>query len=293
MKTLESLTFNNAYDIIHTVMTNQDNNATTKNYAYIDSQNLNMTIQNLGWNVDWAKFREYLYVKHQVTVAYLFIGYIAENQELYSFLQKAGFVIIFKPVVIGKEGNVKGNIDAELVLQVMIDQQQYAKAVIVTGDGDFHGLLNYLYSQNKLEVLLVPNMRQYSQLLKGAARDKIEFISEMRRELEYKKRPSAARTSSIANGSSNSTNGTGRTVPAENASTPPGSAVSNNSPSGNSRGRSRRGAAGLEDALLKTIDNGHKEPITTDNGAISAPPVDKPATPTISKSEPKPIEPKS
>src|SRR5437868_6769540 len=138
-------------DIIRSVMMTESNNSTpksTKNYAYIDSQNLNMTIQNLGWSVDWAKFREYLATKHNVAVAYLFIGYITENQDLYSFLQKAGFVIIFKPVVIGKEGNVKGNIDAELVLQVMIDMQQYDKAVIVTGDGDFHGLVNYLYSQN-------------------------------------------------------------------------------------------------------------------------------------------------
>ena len=75
-------------------MTTDSNNSTTRNYAYIDSQNLNMTIQNLGWSVDWAKFREYLYTKHNVAVAYLFIGYIAENQDLYSFLQKAGFVII-------------------------------------------------------------------------------------------------------------------------------------------------------------------------------------------------------
>jgi uncharacterized LabA/DUF88 family protein len=151
-------------------MKSDSNNKPTKNYAYIDSQNLNMTIQNLGWNVDWAKFREYLKTKHNVAVAYLFIGYIAENQELYSFLQKAGFVIIFKPVVIGKEGNVKGNIDAELVLQVMIDQAQYDKAVIVTGDGDFHGMVNYLYAQNKLEILLVPNLRQYSSLLIGRSR---------------------------------------------------------------------------------------------------------------------------
>lgn len=281
-------------------MTNQDNNSTVKNYAYIDSQNLNMTIQNLGWNVDWAKFREYLYVKHHVTVAYLFIGYIAENQELYSFLQKAGFVIIFKPVVIGKEGNVKGNIDAELVLQVMIDMQQYDKAVVVTGDGDFHGLLNYLYAQNKLEVLLVPNMRQYSQLLKGAVRDKIEFISEMRRELEYKKRPSAARTSSIANGSSSSTGSSAsnsRTSgQSRDASSAASSSPSSASPGGSSsRGRGRRGGAGqLEDALIKAVDEGSKSPITTDEGKVSTPPSDKPAAPTVSaRTESKPIEPKN
>lgn len=158
------------------------------NYAYIDSQNLNQTIQNLGWNVDWAKFRDFLKQEYNVEVAYLFIGYIPENQELYAFLQKAGFVLVFKPVVIGKDGSVKGNIDAELVLQAMIDQALYNKAVIVTGDGDFHGLVNYLYQQSRLEMLLVPNQRQFSQLLKGAAREKLGYISTMRRQLEYKRR---------------------------------------------------------------------------------------------------------
>ena len=248
-------------------MTSDPTDKVIKNYAYIDSQNLNMTIQNLGWNVDWAKFREYLRTRHSVAVAYLFIGYIAENQELYSFLQKAGFVIIFKPVVIGKEGNVKGNIDAELVLQVMIDQQQYDKAVVVTGDGDFHGLINYLYAQNKLQALLVPNLRQYSQLLKTAARERIDFISNMRRELEYKKRPRGAA------GSSNNSSGAGANA-------------------GSNRGGSRRGVqASLEDSLIKAVDAGHKEPITTEEPGdkVSVKPDEKPAKPTESK----PVEPKN
>lgn len=221
-----------------------------KNYAYIDSQNLNMTIQNLGWNVDWAKFREYLRTKHNVAVAYLFIGYIAENQELYSFLQKSGFVIIFKPVVIGKEGNVKGNIDAELVLQAMIDIPQYDKAVIITGDGDFHGLVNHLYSQNKLEILLVPNLRQYSSLLKTAARDKIDFISNMRRDLEYKKRPSAARTALVRGSSSTSSSPSSSTASKTTSSSRSSSGSQTRSP------RRRSAQANLEDALMKAVDAG-------------------------------------
>jgi len=246
-------------------MTSDSTDKVIKNYAYIDSQNLNMTIQNLGWNVDWAKFREYLRVKHDVAVAYLFIGYIAENQELYSFLQKAGFVIIFKPVVIGKEGNVKGNIDAELVLQVMIDQQQYDKAVVVTGDGDFHGLINYLYAQNKLQALLVPNMRQYSQLLKTAARERIDFISNMRRDLEYKKRPRGAASNNNSNASGNATSASGH------SSSP------------------RRGVqASLEDSLIKAVDAGHKEPITSEEPGdkVSVKPDDKPTESKLA--EPKP-----
>ena len=156
------------------------------NYAFIDSQNLNLATQNLGWKVDWQRFRQYLKEHYAVEVAYLFIGYIPENQDLYAFLQKAGFVLVFKPVVAAKDGSVKGNIDAELVMQVMLDLAHYDKAVIVTGDGDFHVLINYLYGQGKLAALLVPNQHQYSQLLKSAARDQIQFMNQLRRRLEYR-----------------------------------------------------------------------------------------------------------
>jgi len=30
------------------------------NYAFIDSQNLNLGIQSLGWKLDFAKFHRYL-----------------------------------------------------------------------------------------------------------------------------------------------------------------------------------------------------------------------------------------
>lgn len=48
-------------------------------------------------------------------------------------------------------GKPKGNVDAELVLQAMIDYRDYERAVIVTSDGDFACLVRYLYEEGKLE----------------------------------------------------------------------------------------------------------------------------------------------
>jgi len=61
------------------------------NYAFIDGQNLNLGIKNLGWNLDFRRFRIYLKQKYKVVVAYYFIGYMPENQDLYSALQKCGY----------------------------------------------------------------------------------------------------------------------------------------------------------------------------------------------------------
>jgi len=57
------------------------------NYAFIDSNNLNLGIQSLGWKLDFRRFRRYLKEKYRVKVAYMFIGYVPTNQSLYSFLQ--------------------------------------------------------------------------------------------------------------------------------------------------------------------------------------------------------------
>ena len=57
------------------------------NYAFIDSQNLNLSIQSLGWHLDFARFRIYLREKYKVEKAFLFIGYVEGNEDLYNFLQ--------------------------------------------------------------------------------------------------------------------------------------------------------------------------------------------------------------
>ncbi|MFA5431909.1 MAG: NYN domain-containing protein [Candidatus Paceibacterota bacterium] len=163
------------------------------NFAFIDSQNLNMGVKSLGWFLDFKKFRIYLKEKYGVSVAYLFIGYIPENSNMYASLQKAGFVLKFKPVISNKDGSYKGNIDADLVLQTMIDyyENNFNKAIIVTSDGDFYSLVDYLYSNNKLEIVMSPYYKSCSILLKKKAKGKLVFLNNLRKKLEYKRKSTA------------------------------------------------------------------------------------------------------
>src|SRR3989344_3672599 len=120
------------------------------NYAFIDSQNLNLAIREQGWVLDFKRFSIYLKENYGVTKAFLFIGFVEGNTDLYTNLQEAGFLCVFKPTLKYKDGSTKGNCDAELVLQAMIEFKNYDKAIIVTGDGDFYCLAKYLFEQNKL-----------------------------------------------------------------------------------------------------------------------------------------------
>lgn len=165
------------------------------NYAFIDSQNLNLGSQRMGWKVDWRKFREYLRKEYNVSHAYMFIGYMSENEQLYEYMHELGYLVVLKPTVdvTTSEGDqkkdskekpaIKGNVDADLVLHAMKELPNYDKAVIVSGDGDFLGLVEYLQEQGKLSHILTPNW-QYSSLFKPYE-SSIVRLDQLRRQLAY------------------------------------------------------------------------------------------------------------
>lgn len=163
----------------------------SNNYAFIDSQNLNLGIQKLGWKLDYRKFRVYLAEKYGVKRAYIFIGFVTLNQSLYDRLQEAGFILKFKPTIPDAHGKIKGNIDADLVLRAALELSDYDKAVIVTSDGDFYSLVQYLYEHDKLVTVLSPDIKNCSSLLKKTAKEKVRFMNELRDKLEYKKKGTA------------------------------------------------------------------------------------------------------
>lgn len=165
-----------------------------KVYAFIDSQNLNLGIKSLEWDLDFARFRIYLKDKYQVRKAFLFVGFIPKYKKMYDYLKKAGYHIIFKPVLESRRKlKPKGNVDAELVLHTMIEFPNYEKAVIVTGDGDFYCLVEYLQKQKKLGKVIIPNYYKYSALLRKFIRD-IDFMNGLRGKLGKKTRGINLRT---------------------------------------------------------------------------------------------------
>lgn len=158
-----------------------------KNYAFIDSTNLHLSIRREGWELDFGRFLVHLQQKYGVQKAFVFIGYAPGNERLYTSLQKAGYIIIFKPTIRDSNGVMKGNCDAELVLHCMIEYDHFDKAVIVSGDGDFYCLIEHLEKNDKLLKVGIPNRKYYSALLRRFRRH-FFFVSDLRHKLEYKKR---------------------------------------------------------------------------------------------------------
>ena len=150
------------------------------NYAFIDGQNLHSGITQLGWAIDHKKFVAYLQRKYGVTKACYFVGFMPKHQTLYRYLAHCSYSLYFKPAIPGPTGNVKGNVDADLVLQAMIDFPRFDRAVLVSGDGDYYSLVRHLRDHDKLQAVLSPNRQYCSALIKREARGRLWFVEDIR-----------------------------------------------------------------------------------------------------------------
>jgi uncharacterized LabA/DUF88 family protein len=134
-------------------------NKEQKTFAYIDGANLHKGIAGLGWELDYQKFRVWLSDKYHITHAYLFIGFLSKNKNLYIYLQECGFILVYKEITYDGNGGVKGNCDAALVLKVTCDfyEKNYEKIVLVSSDGDYAELVHFLKERSILRMVISPS----------------------------------------------------------------------------------------------------------------------------------------
>lgn len=152
------------------------------NFAYIDGANLYKAVQELGWQLDYERFRVWLSEKYGVTHAYLFLGLISRFKDLYTYLQESGFTLVFKEVVYDGSGKPKGNCDADLVLQAVCDayENRFEQAVIVASDGDYAGLVKFLCEKRKLAIALSPSIEKKCSILLKRTGASIAYIQDQR-----------------------------------------------------------------------------------------------------------------
>lgn len=163
------------------------------NYCFVDGQNLHLWTTTDGWILDPFKLRVYLKDKYHVSKAYYFLGYVKdENNALYTRLQEAGFIVVFKKQMVDMTSNKKWNIDSDMIFYVMeklIEEgETFDKVVLISGDGDFKILLEYLIKKNRLEKILFPNKKFTSSLYKDVSLILKDYLIHNRSKLEYKKR---------------------------------------------------------------------------------------------------------
>lgn len=96
-------------------------NIPQNNFAFIDAQNLSKSLARHGWKVDRSRFRFFLKERFGVSRAFLFMGFIPAYSKMYDHWREAGFEVVFKETYQTSAGSVKGNCDAELVLETVLN----------------------------------------------------------------------------------------------------------------------------------------------------------------------------
>lgn len=156
-----------------------------KNLAFIDGQNLHMstTRSNEPWEIDLSRFRIYLLEKYHVDKAYYHIGYINEKQkDLYEEIQTAGFILTFKQHNSSMIGLKKGNVDSEIIFSIMkilYRKETFGKIVLISGDGDYKALIDFLLEENRLEKILFPNRKNRSSLYKSLSNKFLVYLDDL------------------------------------------------------------------------------------------------------------------
>jgi len=177
-----------------------------RNYCFIDGQNMHKGTVRQGWRVDYGKLMIYLRNKYRVEKAYIFLGYLKDNEFFYRKIEESGFIIIFKEVSYfnkreatwppigghgvramlkyrtryGEYGAVKGNCDSDMVLRICLEFWNFDKAVIISGDGDFYSMCQVLSSLDKFRIMLASDKDSIATRYYRFGVDKVAFLLDIK-----------------------------------------------------------------------------------------------------------------
>ena len=177
-------------------MDNSENNIKPRNYAFVDGQNLHLGTTNADtpWKINLERFRIYLQTKYNVDKAFYYLGYVQEGediQKLYERIQSAGFVLVFRQHTAAMLGKKKGNVDSDIIFNIMkrmYMKEDFDKVVLVSGDGDYKMLVDFLISEERFEKILFPNSAYRSSLYKSISSTFYASLDDpsTKKKIEYK-----------------------------------------------------------------------------------------------------------
>lgn len=104
-----------------------------------------------------------------------------EYEKLYEVIQKAGYILVFREHNSAMVGKKKGNVDSDIIFNAMKRlylKEDFNKIVLVSGDGDYKMLVDFLIKEERFEKILFPNKKYASSLYKSISRKYFAYLSD-------------------------------------------------------------------------------------------------------------------
>ena len=116
-------------------------------YAFIDASNIHYGSKDAGFTVDYAKLKSYLTSRFSVSRLFYFGAIDEAKEEELIFkeeLLSLGYELKLVHLKIFKDGRKKADTDSRMTFEMMKMLDEYDRAVVLSGDGDFYWILEYI-----------------------------------------------------------------------------------------------------------------------------------------------------
>ncbi len=125
---------------------------------FIDGTNLYFIQKNfLDFKVDIMKFQKYFSKFYNIYNTFFYLAYKEEEEKqakFYRMLAFGGITVIRKSVKHLKDGSLKGNLDVDMAIDMLLTKDNYDTAILCSGDSDFEKLVQALRAFGK-EIICV------------------------------------------------------------------------------------------------------------------------------------------
>lgn len=158
-----------------------------KTYAFIDASNIIYGARAEKWRIDQKKLFGYLRKKFKISKMFFYFGEDNNNSKQAKFLKKLElFGYILRVKQIKRYGSrQKANCDVDLTMDMLLLIDKYDRAIVLTGDGDFLPLFEYLKKQGK-EIVIIAFAKRTARELRRFAGGEFIGLSNERYLLERK-----------------------------------------------------------------------------------------------------------
>lgn len=124
--------------------------------VFIDSANLYYAANKAALKIDYFQISRWFSAHCDLTTLNFYTAFdpLDERQsDFFADLEKSGYTLIKKPIRVFAD-SVKGNMDIELAVDVLMSTDKFDTLVLISGDGDFQRLIQALDQLKKKTIIL-------------------------------------------------------------------------------------------------------------------------------------------
>jgi uncharacterized LabA/DUF88 family protein len=161
---------------------------------FVDGANFGATLRYLEWDIDYGNLREVFASRSHMIAAYFYTAMKTGVKDdpmvrFVEWLARHGYRTITKPMkYTGPDGEVRGDMDVEMVVDMVRMSDFIDHLIVCTGDDDFRYAIRHLQERGK-RVTIVSTEKASVQILAAELvkqADAFIDVDDLRSELERK-----------------------------------------------------------------------------------------------------------